>query len=104
MTTKPANILSYHIGEQDIAEWLKEDGKRHLMPELLAGCERLLWVEDDELKVFRVEASIRGQSKAFDFFVRRKEMNDTLDKIMEWAIDEEEYEMCERVKNVKEVI
>ena len=104
MTAKPANILSYHIGEQDVSEWLKDDGKRYLMPELLAGCERLLWIEENELKVFRVEAFVRGQSKAFDFFVRRHEMNDTLDKIMEWAIDEEEYEMCERVKNVQDVL
>jgi len=74
------------------------------MPELLVGCEEILYSELDEVKCVRVETIIRGKKKAFDFNVRRNHIQDTLDKILEWALDEEEYEMCERVKNLNEYI
>ena len=47
---------------------------------------------------------IRGDNKAFDFFVKRNEIEDTLSKIMDWALAEEEYEVCERVKNLNEYL
>ena len=31
-------------------------------------------------------------------------MNDTLNKILEWSLEEEEYEMCQRVKELQEKI
>ena len=38
----------------------------------------------------------------FNFYVKRDDLSDTLDKIMEWALEEEEYEICARVKKVEE--
>lgn len=92
--------LSIHIGERDIQEWLKNEGKATLMPELLIAYEKLSvenFQAEDEIHVIRVEASIRGKSKAFDFYARLEEKWDALQKIYEWAIEEEEYEMCERI-------
>lgn len=98
-------IPSVHIGKQDLYEWLTYEGKPYLMPELLTGFEKILYEGDiEEIKVFRVETLIRDQQKAFDFFARKWEMEDTLDKIMEWALEDEEYEICERVKNIREYI
>lgn len=102
--TDEKKILTIHIGDTDIYEWTMGVGKSHLMPELLIGCEELLYNELDEVKCVRVEAQIRKQKKAFDFSVQRKSIGDTLDKILEWALNEEEYEMCERVKNLNEYI
>ena len=103
--SEPVQILSVHIGETDLYEWLQWEGKSVLMPELLTGLERILYEGDiEELKVLRVEALIRGQQKAFDFYARKWEMEDTLDKIMEWALEDEEYEICERVKILREYI
>jgi len=79
-------------------------GKDILMPELLIGCEELLYNDLDSVKCLRVEATIRNNVKAFDFFVKRQEIEDTLSKIMEWALDNEEYEMCERIKNLEEYL
>lgn len=98
--TEEKKILTIHIGNTDIYEWTMGEGKRDLMPELLIGCEELLYNDLDEVKCVRIEAQIRNQKKAFDFSVQRKSVEDTLDKILQWALYEEEYEICERVKNL----
>jgi len=97
-------ILTIHIGNTDIYEWTMSEGKRTLMPELLVGCEELLYNDLDEVKCVRVEAQIRKEKKAFDFNVQRKSVEDTLDKILQWALYEEEYEICERVKNLNNYV
>lgn len=102
--TEEKKILTVHIGDTDIYEWTLGEGKHTLMPELLVGCEELLYNELDEVKCVRVEAIIRGKQKAFDFNVQRNHIQDTLDKILEWALYEEEYEICERVKNLNEYL
>lgn len=98
--TEEKKILTIHIGNTDIYEWTMGEGKRALMPELLVGCEELLYNDLDEVRCVRVEAQIRKEKKAFDFSVQRKSVEDTLDKILQWALYEEEYEICERVKNL----
>lgn len=102
--TEEKRILTIHIGKTDIYEWTMGVGKNTLMPELLVGCEELLYNGLDEVKCVRVEALIRKETKAFDFSVKRENITDTLDKILEWALNEEEYEICERVKNLNEFI
>jgi hypothetical protein len=74
------------------------------MPELLIGCEEVLYNDKDEVKCARVEVIVRGTSKAFDFNVQRENITDTLEKILEWALIQEEYEICERVKNLNEFL
>jgi hypothetical protein len=98
--TEDKEILTVYIGDSDIQEWTQNVGKSILMPELLVGCEELLYNDLDEVLCVRVEAIIRKSPKAFDFSVRKTHIEDTLDKIMEWALNEEEYEMCERIKNL----
>ena len=102
--TEEKRILTIHIGDTDIYEWTMSEGKKTLMPELLVGCEELLYNDLDEVKCVRVEAQIRKQKKAFDFGVQRKSVEDTLDKILQWALYEEEYEICERVKKLNEYL
>lgn len=98
--TEEKKILTVHIGRNDIFEWTMGKGKDILMPELLVGCEELLYNDLDEVMCLRVEASIRDNQKAFDFSVKRDGVQETLEKIMEWALSTEEYEICERVKNL----
>ena len=40
---EPKKILTVHIGKIDIWEWAIGGGKDILMPELLVGCEELLY-------------------------------------------------------------
>lgn len=101
---EPKTILTVYIGDTDIYEWTMGVGKTVLMPELLVGCEEVLYNDTDEVKCARVEAIIRGKPKAFDFNVTYDGIEDTLDKIMGWALQEEMYEMCQRVQNLQEYL
>jgi hypothetical protein len=101
---EPKKILTVHIGKIDIWEWAIGGGKDILMPELLVGCEELLYNDLDEVKCLRVEAEIRGKQKAFDFSVKSEGVQDTLDKIMKWGLENEEYESCSRVRDLLDYI
>jgi len=101
---EPKTILTVYIGETDIYEWSMGIGKTVLMPELLVGCEEVLYNDLAEVKCARVEAVIRGKPKAFDFNVRYDGIDDTLNKIMSWSLQEEEYEMCQRVRDLQQYL
>jgi hypothetical protein len=98
---EPKKILTVYIGSNDIFEWATDTGKSILMPELLIGCEELLYNDLLQVKCLRVESFVRGEHKAFDFSITRDGYEDTLIKIMEWALENEEYEMCSRVHNLQ---
>lgn len=98
-------VRTCFIGNKDPYEWLlTEDGKATVMPELLIGCEEILYKDVDEVRCVRIESFVRRKHNAFDFNVRKKDVADTLEKIMEWGLQEEEYLICERVKNLQEYI
>jgi hypothetical protein len=94
-------ILSVYIGRNDIFEWTQNKGKDILMPELLVGCEELLYNDLDEVLCLRVESLVRDKQVSFDFKITKEGVDETLDKIMEWALQNEEYEICQRIKLLK---
>jgi len=94
-------ILSVYIGRNDIFEWTHGNGKEILMPELLVGCEELLYNDLNEVLCLRVESLVRDNQVSFDFKITKEGVSETLDKIMEWALQNEEYEVCQRVANLK---
>ena len=101
---EPKKILTVHIGKNDIFEWTMGSGKDTIMQELLIGCEELLYNKLEEVKCLRVESLVRGKQTAFDFSVKEDGVTETLTKIMEWALDTENYEVCQRVKNLNEYL
>ena len=95
-------IKTIYIGDKDIYTWTMEEGKSTIMPILFEKSKELIEQKLESNKALRVEVIIRGEKKAFDFFVKREEIEDTLSKIMGWALDEEEYEMCGKIKRLQE--
>ena len=95
-------IKTIHIGSKDIYDWTMYEGKSILMPILFESSKELIEKDLDSIKSVRVEAIIRNKNKAFDFFVKKEELSDTISKIMDWAIEEEEYEMCNEIKSIQE--
>ena len=95
-------IKTIYIGEKDIYHWTMNEGKSILMPILFESSKKLIENNLDSIKSIRVEAIIRDKKKAFDFFVKKEELSDTLSKIMDWAIEEEEYEMCNEIKTIQQ--
>jgi hypothetical protein len=101
---KEVKILTIYLGDTDIYEWTQGVGKSILMPQLLIGCEKMIDENLEDYKCARVEVLLRGNPKAFDFAVDKTHVNETLSKILEWSLEEEEYEMCQRVKDLQEKI
>jgi hypothetical protein len=98
---KQDTVLHVYIGDDDIQVWTQGIGKETLMPVMFEGCKTLLSENLDKLQFARVEANIRGNKKAFDFFVEMEGVWDTLEKLMDWAIEEERYEMCSEIKKLE---
>ena len=97
-------VKTIHIGKKDIYEWTMGEGKSMLMPLLFDASKKVILEDIKELKAFRVEAEIRGNQKAFDFWVKLDEIESTLSKILEWALEEEKYEMCNEIKKLENKI
>ena len=97
-------VFTAHIGETDVQEWTQGVGKHILMPVLFKVVQELLDSDEDEMIAARIEFLLRGNPKAYNFVVKKDGIEDTLSKIMGWAIDEEEYEMCSKIKRVQEYL
>ena len=97
-------VKTIHIGKKDIYEWTMGEGKSILMPLLFDASKKVILEDIEELRAFRVEAEIRGNKKAFDFWVKLNEIESTLSKILEWALEEENYEMCNEIKKLENKI
>ena len=95
-------VFTAYIGDTDPKEWFQSgEGKAVLMPVLFKVSEEVIEDKIEEKHAARVEAQIRGKMKAFDFFVTFNAVDDTLNKIMKWALQEEEYEMCSKIKKLQ---
>ena len=99
--SKSQKVKTIHIGDKDIYHWTMFEGKDFIMPLLYKSIHQLIKEDLDELRACRVEAIIRGESKAFDFFVKKDELDDTIEKIMEWALQEERYDICSGIQELK---
>ncbi len=99
---KEERVFTVHIGETDVYEWVQGVGKAVLMPILFEVCKEVIEGGDEERIAARVQFSLKGKPKVYDFLVRFDGITDTLNKIMNWAIEEERYEMCSKIKNTQE--
>ena len=95
-------VLHIYIGEDDVQEWTQGGGKDVLMPAMYECCKTIIEKDLKKLQFARVEAKIRKRHKAFDFWVEADGIWDTLEKLMEWALEEEKYELCSDIKKLEE--
>jgi len=99
---KEEKVFTAYIGDTDIYEWTMGVGKSILMPIMLKTCKDILSNDLTEKQAARVEAQIRGKMKAFDFWIKLDGIDETLSKIMEWALEDEQYEICSEVKKLQD--
>tara|TARA_B100001778_G_scaffold297106_1_gene270384 strand:+ start:148 stop:474 length:327 start_codon:yes stop_codon:yes gene_type:complete len=100
---EPKRGTVIHIGDTDIFYWT-QNNPHIIFPELIVAAEELLYKNKDEMFAFQVENVFGRKKNSFDFFVRKKEVGETLSKAMAWAVEEEEYELCTRIKLLQEFI
>lgn len=100
---EPRRGTKIYIGDQDIYLWM-HGNPQTIWPELITAAEELLYNGEDEILALQIENRIKNKKNLFDLFVTKGEVNDTLSKAMVWAIDEEEYELCTRIKNLEDFL
>jgi len=100
---EPRRGTKIYIGDQDIYLWM-HGNPQTIWPELITAAEELLYNDEDEILALQIENRIKNKKNLFDLFVTKSEVNDTLSKAMAWAEEEEEYELCQRVKNLEDFL
>ena len=100
---EPRRGTKIYIGDQDIYLWM-HGNPQTIWPELVTAAEELLYNDEDEVLALQIENRIKNKKNLFDLFVTKSEVNDTLSKAMAWAEEEEEYELCQRVKNLEDFL
>ena len=98
---EPKRGTVIHIGDTDIFTWT-QNNPHIIFPELIVAAEELLYKDKDEMFAFQVENMLGRKKQAFDFFVEYEGVWDTLEKLMEWALEEEKYEMCAEIRKIEE--
>tara|TARA_B100000900_G_C20601408_1_gene725821 strand:- start:6057 stop:6377 length:321 start_codon:yes stop_codon:yes gene_type:complete len=101
---KEEAIFTVHIGETDIFEWSQGIGKTVLMPILLEVCGEVIYSDIEEKIAARVNFLLKGKPKIYDFVVTQDGVWDTLNKILKWTLEEEEYEMSQKVKVLQDYL
>jgi hypothetical protein len=100
---KFGDILTVYLGDEPVDEWIRGIGKTVIMPELLNACECIINSKSNTKLCAVIISEVNFKSYNYHLSVKRKSMGDTLNKIMQWALENEEYKMCARVKKIQEL-
>ena len=90
--------------DTNIYDWSLGEGKEVIFPELLIGCEELLYHDLEKVYCLKAITYENDRKDPIDFIVRREGVENTLEKIHNWALDNEHYLMCRRVTNLQKVL
>jgi len=105
MTEKKKVIVAVLPKTMNIKTWITTDaGKELIFPELLIGCEELLYNDLDKVFCMKVITHESRKLEPVDFIVRKSGVRKTLSKILNWSLSNENYEMASRVRNLTDVL
>lgn len=90
------------IGDKDPYTWIMYEGKETLMGVLYSTVLSVIEEELDEKIAARIFYNWNGSQKSMDFVVNRDGIEDTIEKVFDWALENEEYLWCSELNNIKE--
>jgi len=90
------------IGNKDPYDWFMYEGKDTLMELLYSTILSIIEEELEEKIAVRVSFTFNGNDKSMDFLVNRDGIDDTIEKVFDWALENERYEFCSELKEIKE--
>jgi hypothetical protein len=92
---------------QSIHKWV-DDNKIITYNRTLDAINTLLFDKDIDIVYlihFKISPSkLDGKTKHILISISFDEIPEYIDNMFEWAIESEEYEMCERIKKIKEIL
>lgn len=90
-----------YIGDKDPYHWVMYDGKGVLMQVLYGTILDVVENELEEQIACRIHCNFNNRQKSMDFVVKRDGIEETIDKVFEWALENEEYEWCAELKSIQ---
>ena len=90
------------IGDKDPYHWFMYDGKDTLMELLYSTILDVIENELEEKIACKVSFVFNGNQKSMNFLVNRDGIEETVDKVFDWALENERYEFCSELKSIKE--
>ena len=94
-------ILEIKVDAENLRNWM-EVNKPMLMGEIVSASEELLYKELDELEAFKIVVKEKLGRTVLNTKVRKEDLIESLDAMMDWAVETEEYELAHRIKLLKE--
>jgi hypothetical protein len=94
-------ILEFKVDAENLTNWM-EANKPMLMGEIVSASEELLYKELEELDAFKIVVKEKIGRTVLNTKVRKQDVMESIGKIMDWSIEEEEYELAHRIKLLNE--
>ena len=101
--TEPREIVKIKLKESEFDEWMINN-RSFVFQETLKCIEEMLYNSVDSLPIMKIELSAPFGFTILDLKMVREDIDETLQKSLEWSIDEEEYELAHRIKLIQEYI
>lgn len=103
MNLEEREILTLEATYDTYETWL-DDNRMEIMSELVKACEELLIDELEETHVVNVKVKTPVGYMIQVFKIYREDVVSGLEKVMKYCIDEEEYELAHKVKQMQDYI
>ena len=99
--TEPREIIKIKVNESEFDEWMI-DNRSFVFQETLTCIEEMLYNKVDSLPIMKIEISTTFGKTILDLKMVREDIDETLMKSLEWAIEFEEFEVAHRIRLIQE--
>jgi hypothetical protein len=96
-------VLELNIPSSEVESFMK-DNRALMVAETLSASEELIYKDLDIIEVIRINIIQPRGKTVLDCKLKKTDVLDGVEKLMEWALENEEYEMCHRIKLLTEYI
>lgn len=96
-------ILSFKVKSGNLLEFMDEK-KPLIMSEVLSAAEELVYKELEVIDVCNITLNSPFGSTTVNCKLLKGDLDEGLNKLMDWTLETEEYEMSHRVKLLREYI
>ena len=101
--TEPREIIKIKVNESEFDEWMI-DNRSFVFQETLTCIEEMLYNKVDSLPIMKIEISTTFGKTILDLKMVREDIDETLMKSLEWAIEFEEFEVAHRITLIQQYI
>ena len=94
-------ILEFKVDAGNLSDWMQTN-KPMLMGEIVAASEELVYKSLEQLDAFKIVVKEVAGRTILNTVIRKVDLSESLNAMLTWAIETEEYELAHRIKLLKE--